>query len=235
MFTLYKNITLVSLPNGFHCPGNSKLIDVENYYQDYNISLGHNLYLVASHPSIELNTTFVIDSYNSSEFCLVYEEENMVENNQIKPDFKVCIKQHNSTLSFEFTSFLYPVALLISSLFLFITLLTYIIDWDIRRPLFGKITISFLINNCIAFLLVAVSFSSDYFENFLAINTFSCILLGYFTLYFSFSFMFWISAMTVNIYLRFSSNLYLQSNDRMIKFLPYFLYAQVIQKVSEIS
>ena len=232
MFPLYKNITLVPLPNGFHCPGNSQLIAVENYYQDYNISFSHNLYLVASHPSIELNTTFVIDSYNTSEICLVYEEENIVAKSQSKHDFKVCIKQHTSTLGFQFTSLLYPLALLISSLFLFITLLTYIIDWDIRRPLFGKITISFLINNCIAFLLVAVSFSSDYFENFLSINTFSCTLLGYFTLYFSLSFMFWINAMTVNIYLRFSSNLYLQSNDRVIKFFPYFLYAQVIQKVS---
>ena len=102
----------------------------------------------------------------------------------------------------------------------------YLLDPDLHRPLFGKITIGFIINNVIAYLCLS--------GNYLNINMFpngsyGCVTIGYLTQYTFISFMFWINAMAVNIFFKFtsmrSSSSEHQNNNRNL-FL-YLLYSQV--------
>ena len=119
------------------------------------------------------------------------------------------------------------MALLISSVFLFLTLIAYIMDSDLHRPLFGKITICFVFNKLIAYLCLASSFFSRNFTDLLPNNSTTCVLTGYVTFYATTSFMFWINAMAVNIFLRFRSKLSSRSENKKTKFLSFFIYAQV--------
>ena len=100
-------------------------------------------------------------------------------------------------------------------------------DSDLHRPLFGKITICFLFNNLIAYICLASSFFSRNFTDFLPNNSTSCVLTGYLTFYTTTSFMFWINAMAVNIFLRFRTKLSSRSENKKAKFLSYLIYAQV--------
>ena len=98
---------------------------------------------------------------------------------------------------------------------------------DLHRPLFGKITICFVFNNLIAYISLATSFFSRNFTDLLPNNSNACILMGFFTFYTITSFMFWINAMALNIFMRFSSKLASRSENKRAKFISYFLYAQV--------
>ena len=75
--------------------------------------------------------------------------------------FRFCHKEILQKKGKEFTFIFYPAALLVSSLFLFLTLIAYIVDPDLHRPLFGKITLSFVCNNLIAYLCLAFVYLSD--------------------------------------------------------------------------
>ena len=124
----------------------------------------------------------------------------------------------------------YPTAMLVSSVFLLLTLVVYLLDPDLHRPLFGKITIGFVFNNLIAYLCLF----GNYFNMFLDASlfpygTFGCVIIGYLTLYTFTSFMFWINAMAANIFFKFSSMMSSSSdhhNDNTKLFL-YMLYSQV--------
>ena len=50
----------------------------------------------------------------------------------------------------------YPICLLVSDLFLLVTFFIYAYLPDLRRPLFGKITMVFLVSLAFAYLIIAV-------------------------------------------------------------------------------
>ena len=125
----------------------------------------------------------------------------------------------------DFTFIFYPVALTISSLFLLATIAVYIIDPDLHRPLFGKITLSFVINNLIAYICLIGQYLGEYFES-LATNSLPCIFTGYMILYTFTTFMFWINAMAANIFFKFSSIMSSSSESSGVKFVLYLVYAQ---------
>ena len=125
----------------------------------------------------------------------------------------------------DFTFIFYPIALTISSIFLLATILVYIIDPDLHKPLFGKITLSFVINNLIAYICLIGQYLGEYFES-LATNSFTCILTGYLILYTFTTFMFWINAMAANIFFKFSSIMRSSSENSGVKFVLYLVYAQ---------
>ena len=124
----------------------------------------------------------------------------------------------------------YPTALLISSVFLLLTLIVYLLDPDLHRPLFGKITIGFVFNNLIAYLCLSVNYLNMFVKvKLFPIGSFGCDIIGYITFYTFTSFMFWINAMAANIFFKFSSIMSSGSehhNDRTKLFL-YLLYSQV--------
>ena len=125
----------------------------------------------------------------------------------------------------DFTFIFYPIALTISSIFLLATIFVYFIDPDLHKPLFGKITLSFVINNLVAYICLIGQYLGEYFES-LATNSFACILTGYLILYTFTTFMFWINAMAANIFFKFSSIMSSSSENSGVKFVLYLIYAQ---------
>ena len=64
-------------------------------------------------------------------------------------------RQHIIVLQ-DITYILYPTGMLISCIFLLLTLFVYIVDKELHKALFGKITIGFVVNNLAAYLCLAV-------------------------------------------------------------------------------
>ena len=116
--------------------------------------------------------------------------------------------------------------MLISSLFLLLTLIAYIVDPDLHGPLFGKITIGFILNNCIAYICLSVHRLSNA-NGLLQTGYFGCVCIGYITLYTFTSFMFWINAMAANIFFKFTSLKSSSADNEKVKFIFYTLYSQV--------
>ena len=55
--------------------------------------------------------------------------------------FRFCYKEEIQKEGKAFTFIFYPAAILVSALFLLLTLIAYVIDPDLHKPLFGKITL----------------------------------------------------------------------------------------------
>ena len=130
----------------------------------------------------------------------------------------------------DITYILYPTGMLISCIFLFLTLFVYIVDPKLHEPLFGKITIGFVLNNLAAYLCLAVVYLGKRSNSSkLMRGTSGCILIGYFSLYTFTSFMMWINAMAANIFFKFSRVMTgAGAPDNSIKrFSLYAIYAQV--------
>ena len=128
----------------------------------------------------------------------------------------------------DITYILYPTGMIISSCFLFLTLFVYLVDPDLHKPLFGKITTGFVLNNLVAYICLATNYilkriNYDIFR----LESVGCVLLGYFTLYSFTTFMFWINAMAANIFFKFSALMSNTTDKGWTKFLCYALYAQV--------
>ena len=122
--------------------------------------------------------------------------------------------------------------MIISCIFLFLTLFVYIVDPELHRPLFGKITIGFVLNNLAAFLCLAVAYLGKRSNSSMLMRgTSGCIVIGYISLYTFTSFMMWINAMAANIFFKFSnmmSGAGAPDNSKNLKrFIPYAIYAQV--------
>ena len=118
--------------------------------------------------------------------------------------------------------------MLVSSVFLLLTLIVYLVDPDLHRPLFGKITIGFVFNNLIAYICLSGNYLSMSVDGLFPTNSYGCIIIGYLTLYTFTSFMFWINAMAANIFFKFSSIMSSSSDNDTLKLSMYMLYAQVI-------
>ena len=99
------------------------------------------------------------------------------------------------------TGILYPSALLISAIFTFITIIFYLTVGSLRKTLYGKITLGFLLNVFICYLLLAIVYNydrlGDGYRDFLGSDT--CRVLGYIIHHTFIAFFFWMSAMAFNI------------------------------------
>ena len=76
--------------------------------------------------------------------------------------FRFCLKEDKQKDGEKFTFIFYPAALLVSSLFLFLTLIAYLMDPELHRPLFGKITLGFVCNNLVAYLCLSFVYLSSH-------------------------------------------------------------------------
>jgi hypothetical protein len=168
--------------------------------------------------------------YPPSDFCFIW----LVEDNiSVTEGFMACFPGETRTKDEDITYVLYPTGLLVSTLFLLLTLFAYIVDPDLHRPLFGKITIGFVLNNLVAYLCMAVSYITKRFDNEkVKTGTIGCVVMGYFTLYTFTSFMFWINAMAANIFFKFSAIMTATNNNGWMKFVGYACYAQVPRRLT---
>ena len=115
--------------------------------------------------------------------------------------------------------------MLVSSVFLLLTLIVYLVDPDLHRPLFGKITIGFVFNNLIAYICLSGNYLSMSVDGLFPTNSYGCIIIGYLTLYTFTSFMFWINAMAANIFFKFSSIMSSSSDNDTLKLSMFILHA----------
>ena len=131
----------------------------------------------------------------------------------------------------QFINTFHPIILSISTVFLIITLLVYVVyvyDDGLCKinPLFSKITIGFITNLTIFFIVIIDNYS--HMRDGERRETFPCILSGYLVLYFSLAFFFWINTMSFNIWMKFTF-MSMQSpcnEEGCKKFWKYFAYAQ---------
>ena len=93
----------------------------------------------------------------------------------------------------------YPVAIFISDFFVLLTLVTYCLVSEYRTNLFGRITIGFLINVFLGYLLVGLHYSLDLRHNEQLLGTAGCELLGYLIQHTHIALFFWMSAMALHI------------------------------------
>ena len=98
--------------------------------------------------------------------------------------------------------FLYPVMLLLSFAFLLVTTCVYIIIRDLRKQLFGKMMLGFLINVSLNFLLNGINQVIPLSDYDVSITP-GCFILAYLTHYTFISFFLWMNAMAVNVTYKF--------------------------------
>ena len=118
---------------------------------------------------------------------------------------------------------MYPSFLLLSAIFFLITIIYYSANRDVPT-LIDKITVGYLVNNFLNFILSLLTFAvRQWFQDYL-LEFGLCEALGYLILYTSLAFMFWINGMAANIFFRFSASMPQNSDDGFSK---YFIYCQV--------
>ncbi|XP_023349464.1 uncharacterized protein LOC111718172, partial [Eurytemora carolleeae] len=157
-----KMFGLLPSKDKFVCPDPEQgLIPADLFY--YNISLLETGELVGIHP---LEVGVKIINHSNSQFCLVYAQFESTENEteELSVGFMICTQdsQPVDQGSKEFTMIFYPCALIISSMFLLFTIISYILDPDLHRPLFGKITLGFIINLLLTYICLTTGYISRY-------------------------------------------------------------------------
>merc|ERR1712110_1259479 len=133
----------------------------------------------------------------------------------------------------KLTGILYPTAILISAVFTLVTIIFYLTVGSLRKTLFAKITLGFLLNVFICYLLLAIVYNfllSDSYRDFLGSDT--CKVLGYIIHHTFIALFFWMSAMAFNIAKSLSAMKIVRNSKSSFKsFLVYFLFAQGIPLV----
>jgi len=184
------------------------------------------------------NGTEEIASYSNGDFCGLYsnlssEELNTSYTEELYTSYIVCYDPETSQERDQrkLTGIVYPTAILISAIFTLITIIFYLTVGSLRKTLFAKITLGFLINVFICYLLLAINYNlqlSDNAKNFL-LGSDACKVLGYFTHHTFIAFFFWMTAMAFNIAKSLSTMKIVRNTESSLKsFLMYFLFAQGI-------
>ena len=137
--------------------------------------------------------------YSTGDFCALYSN---IFSEEIFTSYMVCydVETPIEADQRKLTGILYPTAILISAVFTLVTIIFYLTVGSLRKTLFAKITLGFLINVFICYLLLAVVYNylfGDGGRDFLGSNT--CKVLGYIIHHTFIAFFFWMSAMAFNI------------------------------------
>jgi len=220
----------------FDCPKNSKDSLVRQWAEqkrgEYRIlkdgSLqGVNLPDYASEGGLGTKN----QSWAGGHFCIVvgsppdydsydYYGSGVGEDGEFVETFMECYDTDPYNWCTEFTNDFHPVAIIISIVFLVMTLAAYGFEKSLRDHLHGKMTVVFLCNLTICFFVAALS----WFE-VAERGGGGCIFSGYLIQYFFLAFFFSLNAIALNIYLPFSklSSSYQKVSEtgRLIAFLIY--------------
>jgi len=176
-----------------------------------------------------VNETETIASYSNGEFCALYYN---LYTKEIVSTYMVCYEEETPIESDQrrLTGIIYPTCLLISAIFVLITIICYLSVGSLRKTLFAKITLGFLINVFICYILLAIEYNyllGDDFRDFL--DTEACKVLGYIIHHTFIAFFFWMSAMAFNIAKSLSTMKVVRNKKSSFKsFALYFLFAQGI-------
>merc|ERR1712183_428233 len=149
--------------------------------------------------------------YSNGDFCALYTN---LFSEEIMATYQVCYQEETEIEIVQNT----------------LTGFLYLTVGSLRKTLFAKITLGFLINVFICYLLLAVVYNilyGDGYRDFLGSNT--CKVLGYIIHHTFIAFFFWMSAMAFNIAKSLSTMKIVRNSKSSFKsFLMYFLFAQGI-------
>jgi len=215
----------------FVCQEGRKLVPVEMVFGPQELLFSHAGELSIEVTDFYTNITEVL-RYNSSEFCLAftdipdyydyyaqdYDNDTSAEETNIRAIYSVCyrIEEEKGQV---FTGLFYPTAIFISDFFILITIGVYLFVKDMRKNIFGKITVGFLFNVFICYTFLGVHYSMDLFSHKEILNSLFCKVLGYIIQHTFIGFFFWMSAMAFNITYTFSNTFTVKKNDKQFKTL----------------
>jgi len=173
-----------------------------------------------------------IDSYSNDKFCYFHAVSGSGE---LISSYSVCYEEFTpeEKVQFKFKSVFYPSALLVSAFFILVTIIFYLTVGGLRKTIFSKITLGFLLNAFICYLFLGISYcvtlSESEVGDFHFLGSLPCKILGY-TIHHTFiAFFFWMTAMAFNIAKSLSvMQIARNQNSSMKNTLLYGLYAQGI-------
>jgi len=211
----------------FRCKGSLLPVSIRNVYGPVEVRINEStggLQLADNGTDIEV--------YSNEDFCGFYTDL-FSEDGHLDYTYTVCYDQETTGEKEQkkFTGIFYPSAILVSAFFTLLTLVFYLTVGTIRKTLFSKITIGFLLNVFLCYLMLGISYyfelSSDYNNTFL--GSLACKIIGYFVHHTFIAFFFWMTAMAFNIAKSLSAMKVVRNKNSSLKsFLVYFLYAQGI-------
>ena len=150
-------------------------------------------------------------TYNSSQYCIAFTDIDYFDekSEDVRTSYFVC---HNfgddiEETKSDFIYIFYPASIFISCFFILLTIGIYMTVQDLRNNLFGKLTLGFLFNVCIAYFFAGVHHSLYYYDpqGDMYLGTSFCVFLGYIVQHTWISFFFWTNAMAINIARKFSN------------------------------
>jgi len=146
---------------------------------------------------------------------------------ETKLTFMHCHKPEEESWEETFSRTFHPLALSISIVFLFLTLIVYAFEERLRKTLVGKITIGFLMNLACCFIIITDTIMKEGDTSDDRRETLSCIISGYLIMYFFHAFFFWLNAMAIHIWLPLATcRLSFANCSEKKKILLCLLYAQ---------
>ena len=174
-------------------------------------------------------------SFNIEDICLaltdLFSEENK-EELQLRAVYFICYDQDprfSTVAEEEFSSGFYPLSVFLSSVFVLFTITIYVIIKDLRKNIFGKLTLGFLINVFIAYFTAGIVHSLNYFDPKQSFRgTLGCTVFGYIIQHTYVAIFFWTNAMAFTL-LKTFSNVLLQTvltTHSKKKLLMSIIYAQ---------
>lgn len=217
----------------FKCPhSGAKLIAAEHIYGPHELNVTENGDL---NIKVQWQNETVHVQYDVSQHCVMfsdmpdyYEYEEDEAKEDIRQFYSVCYEIEEEK-GRTFTGLFYPIAIFFSDLLILITLCVYIAVREIRRNLFGKITIGFLINAFLSYFFIGVHYSLDLFNNKDILDTIFCKCLGYIIQHTFIAFFFWMSAMAFNVAYTFTNSFTMRNSTGKLKHIVVNIcYAQGI-------
>jgi len=195
----------------------------------YGPDVEFNLDDITGEIHILLNGT-EIDSYSNDDFCYFHA---VAGSGELISSYSVCYEEFTpeEKVQFKFKGVFYSSAILVSAFFILVTIIFYLTVKGLRKTIFGKITLGFLLNAFICYLLLGISYrvtlSSSDVGDFHFLGSLPCKILGYIIHHTFIAFFFWMSAMAFNIAKSLSVMQIVRNQSSSVKnTLFYVLYAQ---------
>ena len=169
-------------------------------------------------------------NFEKEDFCVAFTDafsDGTKDEHKLSAAYFVCYDSNPIVRGEEFSSAFYPLSVFISSSFVLFTIIIYVIIKDLRKNIFGKLTLGFLINVFIAYFTAGIVHSLNYFDqNQTFRGTWGCIVLGYIIQHTYVAILFWTNAMAFTLIKTFSNVLQSEQSESKKKVLLSLIYAQ---------
>ena len=146
-----------------------------------------------------MNSTF---SFDIEDICVAFTDlfsDINKEELQLRAAYFICYDQNprsSIVAGEEFSSGFYPLSVFLSSAFIFFTITIYVILKDLRKNIFGKLTLGFLSNLFIFYFTAGIVHSLNYFDQKQTFRgTWGCIVFGYIIQHTYVAIFFWTNAL----------------------------------------